>query len=212
MVTPNASDANLIHLILQRDDAAGPTAAQAARAFEALYTRYAPALQRHLLGILRDEAAAQDLLQEVFLRVWLRAEQWNGQGSFKAWLYRIATNLALNVLRAQKRQPTQPLRTPDETGWDEWSEDDDPPHPGWLVDASALGPPEALERAEQRRRLQEVVAALPEEKREVFRLVHDLELSIHDAAGMLGIPEGTVKSRLYYAQKRVHQALNRWEE
>src|SRR5512141_2834930 len=83
------------------------------RAFELLFERYRDPLSRYVCGIVRGEvdtqAIAQDLVQESFLRVWMRAEQWNGQGSPKSWLYQIATNLALNHLRERNRHPAQPL-------------------------------------------------------------------------------------------------------
>lgn len=179
--------------------------AQDEAAFERLYERYQAALLRYLLSIVRSQPAAQDVLQETFLRVWTRAEQWNRQGSFKAWLYRIATNLAFNHLRTLRRHPADPLPAEDEGGWDEWSEEETPA-PGWLVDSSTLGPAAALEEAEAMAHLQQAIDRLPEEKREVFRMVHEMELSIRDTAGRLGIPEGTVKSRLHYAEKQVGQA------
>jgi RNA polymerase sigma-70 factor (ECF subfamily) len=194
--TVSPSDAELANRIQARD----------AAAFELLYQRYCESIFRHLDGIVRQEAAAQDLAQEVFLRVWTRAEQWSGQGSFKGWLYRIATNLALNHLRGVRRKPAEPLRADDESGWDEWSEEENMPAPGWLVDTSTLGPDAAVEQAEQRARIRDALGALPEEKREVFRLVHEMELSIRDTAGRLGIPEGTVKSRLHYAEKQFGRA------
>jgi RNA polymerase sigma-70 factor (ECF subfamily) len=72
-----------------------------------------------------------------------------------------------------------------------------------MVDASALGPETVLELAERRELLRQLVEGLPEGKRKVFRLVHEMELSIQDVADELGIPEGTVKSRLYYAKKHL---------
>jgi RNA polymerase sigma-70 factor (ECF subfamily) len=159
-------------------------------------------IRRHLARITRDDAAAQDLVQEVFLRVWTRAEQWDGRGSFKAWLYRIATNLALNHLRSVRRRREQPLAVPDD--WDDdGGEDEESTVPAWMMAAPALGPDVALELAERRERIRRLVGRLPEEKREVFHLVHEMELSMQDAADELGIPEGTVKSRLYYAKRRL---------
>ena len=190
------------------DDLAFRIRAHDESAFELLFQRYGEALTRRLAGMVRDGPAAQetaqDLAQETFLRVWTHAEQWNGQGSFKAWLYRIASNLALNHLRSLRRHPAQPL--PEEEGdWDEWA-DEDSLAPGWLVDSTSLGPDAMLEQAEEHVRLHRALNELSEEKRQVFRLVHEMELSIRDAAGRLGIPEGTVKSRLYYAQKKLNEA------
>ena len=176
---------------------------QQAWAFEALFERYEGAIRRHLCYIVRDEPAAEDLLQETFLRVWTRAGQWNGQGAFKGWLFRIATNLALNHLRTRRRRPEQPLDLPD-TGMDD---DDLPDTPGWLVDTASLGPDAVVEQVEQGARLQQIIRDLPEEKRELLRLVHEMELSLREAADELGIPEGTAKSRLYYAREQVKRGL-----
>ncbi len=200
------TDAECARRIQARDEAA----------FEQLFERYGEALARYLEGIVRGEPsaqdAAQDLVQETFLRVWTRAEQWNGQGSFKSWLFRIATNLALNHLRTLRRHPAQPLAADDPGHRDEWSEEEDTLAPGWLVDTSTLGPDASFDQAEERARLAHALDRLPEEKREVIQLVHEMELSIRDAAGRLGIPEGTVKSRLHYAEKRFNEAWNELEE
>jgi RNA polymerase sigma-70 factor (ECF subfamily) len=170
-----------------------------ARAFELLFERYEDTMRRHLMRFVRDKAAAQDLLQETFLRVWTRAEQWNGSGSFRAWLYRIGTNLALNHLRSVRRRREQPLATADE--WD--ADGEESRFPAWMIDASALGPDTVIEIAEQHRIVRHLLETLPEEKREVFRLVHEMEMSMRDVADELGIPEGTVKSRLHYAKKHL---------
>lgn len=193
---PLLSDQDLIERIRERDP----------RAFEMLFERYGEMIHRHLARTVRQDVAAQDLLQEVFLRVWTRAEQWSGRGSFKAWLYRIATNLALNHLRSVRRKRERPLDV-----FDEWSDDEDEanPAPAWMIDTSALGPDTALEQAERREQFRRLVDKLPREKREVFRLVHEMEMSMQDAADELGIPEGTVKSRLYYAKRRL---ARQWQD
>ena len=169
-----------------------------AAAFEALLERYRAPIRRHLLRYTHDDVAAQDLLQEAFLRVWTRGDQWDGRGSFRAWLYRVATNLALNHLRTVRRRRETPLETELEP---ETAEED--LVPAWMVDDTALGPQAALEQAEERQQVRRLVAALPDEKRAVFRLVHEMEMTIHDAAAQLEIPEGTVKSRLHYARKQL---------
>lgn len=176
---------------------------QQAWAFELLFERYENVIRRHLYYIVRDEPAAEDLLQETFLRVWTHAGQWNGQGAFKSWLFRIATNLALNHLRTRRRRPEQPLELPN------YSVDDDnlPDTPGWLVDTASLGPDAVVEQIEQGARLQKIIQDLPEEKRELLHLVHQMEFSLREAADELGIPEGTAKSRLYYAREQVKRGL-----
>lgn len=169
-----------------------------AAAFEALLERYRAPIRRHLLRYTHDDVAAQDLLQETFLRVWTRGDQWDGRGTFRAWLYRVATNLGLNHLRTVQRRRETPLETEAELEMDEGER-----VPAWMVDDTSLGPQAALERAEERQQVRRLVAALPNEKRAVLRLVHEMEMTIHDAAEQLEIPEGTVKSRLYYARKQL---------
>jgi RNA polymerase sigma-70 factor (ECF subfamily) len=183
-----SSDRDLVKRVLERD----------AHAFEMLLERYEDLIRRHVWRFTHDDAAAQDLAQEAFLRVWTRAAQWDGRGSFKAWLYRIATNLALNHLRTLRRRRETPLE-----GEEDWDEDEGDLVPAWMIDASALGPDVAAELAEERAQVRRLVDRLPDEKREVFRLVHEMEMTIRDAADELGIPEGTAKSRLHYARKRL---------
>jgi len=181
------SDQDLVQRILERD----------AHAFEALLERYAETIRRHLARLVDDDAAAQDLMQETFLRVWTRAEQWDGRGSFAGWLYRIATNLAFNYLRSMRRRREQPLETL--VAEDEAEQDY---LPAWMMDPSP-GPDAAFESIERSERFRHLVQGLPEDKRDVLYLVHEMEMSIHDAADELGIPEGTAKSRLHYAKKRL---------
>lgn len=185
------SDTDLIKSILSRD----------ADAFAVLFARYNGPVTDHLTRMLRDAGAADDVAQEVFLRVWNRADQWSGTGAFRAWLFRVATNLALNYLRGKKRRREQPLEMPslyDET-------EDDNLVPGWMIDHASLGPDAQVERTEQRKRLQKLIADLPREKREVFEMVHQGDLALGEVAARLGIPEGTVKSRLFHARKKLAQ-------
>jgi len=190
------SDQDLMVRILERD----------VQAFKMLFVRcYEEALRQHLICIVRDADAADDLVQEVFLRVWTRACQWRGQGTFKAWLFRIATNLALNHLRSVRRRKEQPLRIPPEVT----DEEEKKPAPSWMIDASSLGPDAIIELTEQQELLRRLINELPEEKREVFRLVYEEEMEIREISEALGIPEGTVKSRLHYAKRSL---ARKWQD
>ena len=183
-------------------------AARDQEAFAILFARHRARVAESLLWATRDPNLAEDVTQEVFLRIWNRAGQWSGQGSFRAWLFRIARNLSLNQLRSRNRRREQPLETP--PPWDE--EEEEPPVPGWMIDRAALGPDLALERAEQRRILQELIDALPEEKREVFQMVYGDEVALREVAQRLEIPEGTVKSRLFHARRQIAEAWGRMYE
>ena len=191
------SDRTLIEQIRERNTTA----------FEALFERYRHAVHKHLLGIVRDESAAEDLVQEVFLRVWTCAAQWDGRGELKSWLYRIATNLALNHLRTVHRRRQQPLEIPD----DAYDDEDGAPAqmPEWLIDGASPEPLTMLERSEQAEFLWELVDDLPDEKREVVHLVYGAEMDIRQVADELGVPIGTVKSRLHYTLRRL---AREWKE
>jgi RNA polymerase sigma-70 factor, ECF subfamily len=182
------------------------SAALADEAFEVLYERHQAALRWHVLRMVRNAAEAQDLVQETFLRVWQRSDQWDGRGAFRSWLLRIGTNVTLNHLRARKRRPQEPLErllpTHDAEG-------DDAYVPAWLVDSAALGPHAALEYNELRRTVQGLIQELPDERRGVFQRIHEAGMSVREVAQDLGIPEGTVKSRLHYARRHL---ATRWDQ
>jgi RNA polymerase sigma-70 factor (ECF subfamily) len=189
------TDQDLMQLIQARD----------AAAFEEFFARHRAKILGYLTRIVRDESSAEDLLQEVFFRVWTKGEQWQGRGSPRSWLFRIAGNLALNYIRSRNRRPAMPLETHSAMRDDE-NEDN---MPAWMIDAAALGPDAMAERAEGYERLRKIIHEMPEHKREVLHLVYDAEMDISGAAEALGIPEGTVKSRLH----NIRRALARkWNE
>lgn len=180
------TDENLLQRVSQGD----------ADAFEQLYERHSGALARHLQRLVRDPVMADDLLQEVFLRVWERAAQYKGSGSPRSWLYQIASNLALNHLDAvprRRQQSLEPASMDDDDG--------DSPLPAWFVDETAITPDAALEQLELRRLLRGVVAILSESKQRVIELVYRADLEISAAATELSVPEGTIKSRLHHARR-----------
>jgi RNA polymerase sigma-70 factor, ECF subfamily len=174
-------------------------------AFEELSTRYRELIYRHVFATIRDRDATEDVVQEVFLRVWTHIEQWDNRGPFKAWLFRIATNSALNYLRTVRRRRQQPL----DRLTDRLDEDDESSIPAWMIDHALPGPDVLVEQGERSKLLQQLVGDLPGEKREVFRLIYEVQMETRQVAQILGIPEGTVKSRLYYTNKRLAQA---WSE
>ena len=185
------SDRDLIDRVIQRDGCA----------LGLLMERHGPPLRTHLEGIVRDRAVAEDLLQELWLRLWERAGQWSGKGPLRGYLRRIATNLALNHLRTRRRIRECPLQpaSPDA------EEADADLTPGWMVDAATLGPDEQAARHEQYAMLQRLVGALPESTQEMLRMIHHEQMDLAETAEALGIPLGTVKSRLHYTHRRLGQ-------
>ncbi len=174
--------------------------ARDAEAFEEVFERREPGIRRHLERMVRNTAVAEDLLQEVFLCLWTRANQWSGRGTVKAWLYRIATNQAINYLRSARRRKRRPLRPLPPEGSEEENL-----VPGWMIDNASLGPHAVAERRERHGRLRRMIEELPEEKRDVIRLIYQEQMDVRSAAEALDVPEGTVKSRLFYARRDLAQ-------
>ncbi len=170
------------------------------QAFSVLFARYRAVVSSHIQRIQRDEVAAEDLTQEVFLRIWHRSEQWKQDAAFKSWLLRIATNVSLNHLRTVKRRREQAIDPASSAVGDE---DEDQVPPGWMVDANSASPDDALLRDEQRRQLQDIVCQLSQDKQEVIRMTYDDHMETRRVASELGIPEGTVKSRLHSARRQI---------
>ena len=197
-----SSDEELIRGVLSRD----------AGAFDSLFARHSQAVRGRLRRILRNDAAAEDLFQEVFLRLWTRADQWTGEGSVRAWVLAIATNLALNYLRSARRRKDRPL---DIRGAAADQEDRDS-LPGWMIDASALGPEAAAELSERAELSRRFVDELPEDKRDVIRMVYEEQMGVLEVAERLGIPPGTVKSRLFHGRSMLrrswHDIEPEWED
>lgn len=180
------SDDALVEAVRDRDQGA----------FGELHARYVKLLAAHLGRIVRDEAAADDLCQEAFIRAWNRIGQLDSGGAFRGWLFRIGTNLALNHVRTVTRRREDPLEPPRP-----WEEEGDARLPDWMIDRSARSPDAGLEEDEREAVYRRLLDGLSEEKRETFRMAVDAELETREIAARLGIPEGTVKSRVFHARK-----------
>ena len=184
-------DPQLIAQIKERDE----------RAFQQFFERYREQVHQRVRRIVRDDASANDVVQEVFLRVWNRAGQWSGRGTVASWLFRIATHLSLTHLRTVRRRREQRLEMLSETVEQETQQ-----VPEWMIEAASERPDARMERADQQRWLRRQVQELSEDKREVFHLIYDAQVEVRDAADRLGIPEGTVKSRLHHGRRQLSQA------
>lgn len=174
-------------------------------AFGAFCARYEPVLLARIDAMLRDPHAARDVVQETLLRVWQNAARRDPEAPVRAWVLKIATNLALNRLRTVKRRREQP--------YEQQVVSDDGEEStlmaSWMIDASSLGPDALAEQAERNAYLRRLVEELPESKRDVVRLVYDHEMELHEVSEQLDIPLGTVKSRIHHAIRRLSQRWNR---
>jgi RNA polymerase sigma-70 factor (ECF subfamily) len=131
---------------------------------------------------------AEDIAQETFIRAWTKLDSYRPVGSFRIWLYRIATNAALDVLRRRKEEVD--------------IEDLPLPAPG-------LGIEQSLIRQEQAELVRQAVLGLPEASRSVLVLREYEGLSYQEIADSLEIPIGTVMSRLAYARGKLKEILTR---
>ena len=156
-------------------------------AFNQLVLCYQDLAYGQALSVMGDPAEAEDITQESFIKAFQKIRQFRG-GSFRAWLLKIVTYTAYDQLRRNKRQPTTALNPEDEDGEEMES-------PSWLADP---GPSVEviLERDELSRTIQGLLDELPESYRNVINLIDRYELDYKEAAEALGVPIGTIKSRL----------------
>lgn len=165
------------------------------RAFEELARREERALYRHALRIVGTTADAEDIVQDALFSAWRSIASFQGL-SFRAWLFRIATNRALDQLRSRKRRPELPLEPPDD---DEvtWAQ---PAAPG--PDLTQLaGDREALAAVET------ALEALPAEQRTAL-LLRDVEgFAYEEIAVITSVEIGTVKSRIHRGRLAVRNTL-----
>jgi RNA polymerase sigma-70 factor (ECF subfamily) len=160
--------------------------------FAALVSRYQRELYHFLVRFLGNRAAAEDVFQETFLQVHQSADAFDPQRRFKPWLFTIAANKARDLIRANARRPTNPLQA-SIGGDEEGGEFID------LMQATGETPDEPLAREEMQNKVQQVVGNMPEHLREILVLSYFNTFPYRQIADILGIPLGTVKSRLHAA-------------
>jgi RNA polymerase sigma-70 factor (ECF subfamily) len=156
-------------------------------AFARLVERWEAPIQRLCARMTGDLHRAEDLAQEAFARVFAKRHAYEPGGKFSTWLWRIALNLCRDELRRRQRHPELSL----ETGGD----GDEASHPH-EISASTPSPAEAVEALEQAEIVRRALLRLPEHYRTVVVLRHYEGLKFHEIAEVLGIPDGTVKSRM----------------
>jgi RNA polymerase sigma-70 factor (ECF subfamily) len=158
-------------------------------AFGVLVKRYQDRLYPTVFRLTGCAEDAMDVLQDAFLRAFEKLERFQGESSFYTWIYRIAINLALSDRR--KRRPTScaalPFDPPDESG------EDDPAAP--------------LERAERDERIQQALNALAPDHRLVVVMKEYDGLRYEEIGAILGLPVGTVRSRLHRARCDLRERL-----
>jgi RNA polymerase sigma-70 factor (ECF subfamily) len=157
-------------------------------AMRTLFARHRTAVYRWLLRFVGNEAVAEDLLSDVFLDVWRQADRFQARSSVSTWLLAIARFKALSARRTRKDAEL------DET-----------------IEATVADPADNPEVMLEKKNREELVRAalnnLSPEHKEVIDLVYYHEKSVDECAQILGVPSGTVKTRMFYARKKVAEMV-----
>jgi RNA polymerase sigma-70 factor (ECF subfamily) len=157
-------------------------------AMHILYSRHHVRVYRFLLRIVRDTSMAEDLTSQVFLDVWRTASQFEGRSQVSTWLLSIARFKALTALRQRRHEDIE-------------QED-------MLEIADEAETPEAsLDRSNTSAILRACVAKLSPAHREIVNLVYYHEKSVEEVGAIIGIPQSTVKTRMFYARKQLADLL-----
>ncbi len=171
-------------------------------AFEELVHRYEKELYGYLRNYLGDPEMAEDVFQQTFLQIYLKCDQFEPERKLRPWLYAVATNQAIDHQRRCGRHRMASLDR--RIGKDEES---DTGAFIELFDSPQRGPAEESEIHEQADEIRRAVNDLPEQTRQVVLLVYFQGLKYREAAQALGIPVGTVKSRIHGAIQKLGEVL-----
>lgn len=157
-------------------------------AMERFYRRHAARIHRFALSRTGDPLAADDVVSETMLRVWTDARHFRADSRGSTWWLGIAFHLAMNLMRSRYRHPCEPV--------DDETPEFDP------IDVGA-----AIDGARDAARVQAAMAKLSDDHRTVLHLAFFEDLGYEDIAGILGCPEGTVKSRVFHAKQQLKRRL-----
>jgi RNA polymerase sigma-70 factor (ECF subfamily) len=157
-------------------------------AMQVLFARHHVRVYRFVLRLVRNEATAEDLISEVFLDVWRQAGKFEGRAAVTTWMLGIARFKALSALR----------RRADEALDDETAE---------RIQDQSDDPEVALAKKDKGSVLRQCLTGLSAEHREIVDLVYYHEKSVEEVAGIVGIPAATVKTRMFYARKKLSELL-----
>lgn len=160
-----------------------------AKALEKLFARNQTRVFRYLTRVVRNEAQAEELLNEVFLGVWQGAKRYEGRSEPSTWLLSIAHNKAVSSLR-KKREVS---------GYDD--------DMAASIEDDADTPEVSSQKLDKAAQIRAAMQGLSVEHREILDLVYYQEQTVSEAAEILGIPEATVKTRMFYARKKLSELL-----
>ena len=172
------------------------------RAFEVLYWRHQRGIFNFISHFIGESGnQAEELLQDVFLKVVKASKRYEPSAKFTTWLYQIARNGCIDHFRKMKHRKTTSLAQPID------SEEE------MVLESTIAGtdpsPEKAARISEVAQVLEEAIAALPEDQKEVFLMREDLNLSFAEISELIGCPVNTAKSRMRYALEHLRKTLKR---
>ncbi len=187
-------DVELARRVGQRDE----------RAFESLMRRHNQMLYRIARSILRDDAEAEDAVQDAYLAAFRNIAGFHGDSRLSTWLGRVVINESYGRLRKRRRAGVVlPFDAGSTASNDRNAEEDA------MTDTRTEQPDAAASRGEVRRMLERNIDALPDQFRTAFILREVEELSVDEAAACLGVPAATVRSRAFRARALLREAMAR---
>lgn len=173
-----ATDQELIDRIARQDRAA----------VEVLYARHQVRIYRFIMRFVRNEAIAEELVNEVFLDIWRRAGRFEGRSSVSTWMLAVARNKAISLLRKRT-----------EDGLDERMAEN--------IRDTGDDPEIAAQKGDKGMIIRQCMDGLSAEHREVVDLVYYHEKTVREVSEITGTSEGTVKTRMFYARKHLGELL-----
>ncbi len=173
-----ADDRDLIRRIAARDQTA----------MTALYARHHVRLYRYLARLTRNEAVAEELMNEVFLETWRKAGSYEGRSSVSTWLFSIGHNRAISLMRKRGEAAL------DEAATAQIADEEDTPEV-------------ALQKRGKADIMRACIERLSPDHRAIIDLVYYHDASVTEAAEIVGIPENTVKTRMFYARKKLAEMI-----
>jgi RNA polymerase sigma-70 factor, ECF subfamily len=191
-----ASDNGLVKEFISGNDAA----------FTQLVGKYKDALTNYLNMMVGDYDIAIDLSQETFLRVYRNIDRYSNLYQFSTWIYRIATNLAIDEMRYRKRRGQVFYRNV----WGNRPSTNDKEGPAFELTDVRRSPRDEILRKESGRVLGDAIRSLPEKYRTAFIMKEVQELPYDTIAKVLNCSAGTIKSRLHRARELLQRKLERY--
>jgi RNA polymerase sigma-70 factor (ECF subfamily) len=180
------------------------------RAFEELVQKYQRPIISMIFRMLHDLDEAEDLAQNVFIRVFQSAARYEVSAKFSTWIFTIARHLSLNEIRRRGRHPAQSLQAS--------QSEDEEQAPRQYPDGKTHSPPEAFLHGELERKIQQALGELPEKQRLAIALCQEDELSYEEIARVLGCSVSATKSLIHRGRETLKQKLKpylhsgAWEE